>query len=104
MKTTILAILVFMIACTKQQTCTEANGTWKLSKVIKDGNVFCTYNKDFYYQYEFTDNKVIVIQYRNDVDSFCRSGIIECSNVWMVSQDSFRYGNFNEYLVMVKEI
>lgn len=97
-----LLILLVLISCIKQKNCNNVDGVWKLSKVIKDGNVVCSYTNSFYYKYAFSDGIVTCVQVRNGVDSFIYRNLINCDFVYSVSPDSFRYGDQFRYAILVK--
>ena len=93
---------LLLIACEKQETCNQINGTWKLTRLMSKGEVVCEYDNSFYYTYTFNNSKVVSTQYRNGIDSFVSNSNVDCNNVFNVTADSFYYGNIIDYGVLVK--
>lgn len=97
-----LLFILAIVSCTKQETCYEVDGIWKLSRLVKQSEVVCTYDNSFYYKYGFSDGKVTCVQVRNGVDSFVSKNVVDCNSIYFVTSDSFRYGNPINYAVLVK--
>jgi hypothetical protein len=91
-----LLLAAFVLSCKKENSCPELEGTWQLTNYF-DGRLHAIADTSEVSETLVIDNQQHFISYRTKNDEKLNEGMIYCSKVFDLTDDSFKKGSSAYY-------